>query len=125
MQLNNQEINQFHELGYVVKADVFAQATMQPIKAAIDEMVDGKARQLHAEGLLADICADEPFETRLAAIQTVDKAAAQAIVQHIMQRRARPEEVASVIAFLVSEDASYMTGTTLHVDGGRVGMSVH
>lgn len=43
----------------------------------------------------------------------------------IMQRRAGPEEVASVIAFLVSEDASYMTGTTLHVDGGRVGMSVH
>jgi len=47
------------------------------------------------------------------------------IASCIMQRRARPEEVASVIAFLVSEDASYMTGTTLHVDGGRVGMSVH
>ena len=47
------------------------------------------------------------------------------IASCIMQRRARPEEVASVIAFLVSEDASYITGTTLHVDGGRVGMSVH
>ncbi|CAN5426395.1 glucose 1-dehydrogenase [soil metagenome] len=47
------------------------------------------------------------------------------ITSCIMQRRAGPEEVASVIAFLVSEDASYMTGTTLHVDGGRVGMSVH
>lgn len=41
------------------------------------------------------------------------------IASCIMQRRARPEEVASVIAFLVSEDASYMTGTTLHVDGGE------
>jgi NAD(P)-dependent dehydrogenase (short-subunit alcohol dehydrogenase family) len=47
------------------------------------------------------------------------------ITSCIMKRRARPEEVASVIAFLVSEDASYMTGTTLHVDGGRVGMSTH
>lgn len=47
------------------------------------------------------------------------------IASCIMQRRARPEEIASVIAFLASEDASYMTGTTLHVDGGRVGMSVH
>ena len=42
----------------------------------------------------------------------------------IMKRRAGPEEVASAIAFLVSHDASYITGTTLHVDGGRMGMSV-
>lgn len=83
MQLNNQELDQFHQLGYVVKADVFSAAAMQPIKAAIDEMVDGKARQLQADGKLADICADAPFETRLAAIQAIDPAAAQAIVQHI------------------------------------------
>ena len=42
----------------------------------------------------------------------------------IMKRCAGPEEVASAIAFLVSHDASYITGTTLHVDGGRMGMSV-
>ncbi len=47
------------------------------------------------------------------------------ITSCIMKRRAQPEEIASVIAFLVSDDASYITGTTLHVDGGRVGMSVH
>jgi hypothetical protein len=35
MQLNNQEIDQFHELGYVVKQDVFTEADMQPIKEAI------------------------------------------------------------------------------------------
>jgi 3-oxoacyl-[acyl-carrier protein] reductase len=46
------------------------------------------------------------------------------ITSCIMKRRAKPEEVAGAIAFLVSEDASYITGTTLHVDGGRVGMSV-
>ena len=38
----------------------------------------------------------------------------------IIQRLGRPEEVAAAIAFLLSDDASYITGTTLHVDGGRV-----
>ncbi len=83
MQLTHQEITQFHQLGYVVKPAVFSQAAMQPIKEAIDEMVDRKARQLHADGKLADICADAPFETRLAEIQTVDTAAAQAIVGYL------------------------------------------
>jgi NAD(P)-dependent dehydrogenase (short-subunit alcohol dehydrogenase family) len=35
-----------------------------------------------------------------------------------MGRRGKPEEVAAVAAFLASDDASYMTGTILHPDGG-------
>ncbi|CAM3796848.1 SDR family NAD(P)-dependent oxidoreductase [Castellaniella denitrificans] len=35
-----------------------------------------------------------------------------------MGRLARPEEIAAVIAFLVSDRASYVTGTTIHADGG-------
>jgi NAD(P)-dependent dehydrogenase (short-subunit alcohol dehydrogenase family) len=35
-----------------------------------------------------------------------------------MGRIARPEEIAAVIAFLASEEASYITGQTVFADGG-------
>lgn len=38
----------------------------------------------------------------------------------IIRRLARPEEIAAAIVFLLSEDASFITATTIHVDGGRV-----
>jgi NAD(P)-dependent dehydrogenase (short-subunit alcohol dehydrogenase family) len=37
----------------------------------------------------------------------------------LMQRASQPEEIADVVAFLASPQASYMTGTTVAVDGGR------
>ncbi|MFO0997615.1 MAG: SDR family oxidoreductase [Alphaproteobacteria bacterium] len=37
-----------------------------------------------------------------------------------MRRMAEPEEMAGVAAFLASKDASYITGQTLYVDGGRL-----
>ncbi len=48
------------------------------------------------------------------------KAAHEAIVaKHPIGRMAQPEEVASVITFLASDDASFMTGLALPVDGAR------
>ena len=38
-------------------------------------------------------------------------------------RCGEPEEVASIAAFLASDDASYMTGQTLYADGGRMALN--
>ncbi len=42
----------------------------------------------------------------------------KASAMHLMNRQGQPEEVAAGVAFLASEDASFMTGSDLVIDGG-------
>jgi 3-oxoacyl-[acyl-carrier protein] reductase len=54
-----------------------------------------------------------------------DKVREKAIASTPLRRTGRPEEIANVALFLASDEASYMTGQTLLVDGGRtVGASL-
>jgi len=39
-----------------------------------------------------------------------------------MMRLARPEEIAEVALFLASDASSYVTGQTIHADGGRLAL---
>lgn len=42
------------------------------------------------------------------------------VASHPMQRMADPDEIASVAAFLCTEDSSWVTGQTIFVSGGAV-----
>ena len=45
---------------------------------------------------------------------------AEVVARTPMARLGRPEDVAAAVAFLASDDASFITGATLIVDGGRI-----
>lgn len=48
----------------------------------------------------------------------IDEENAKAAALHLLGRQGKPEEVASVAAFLASDDSSFMTGADVLVDGG-------
>ena len=72
-------------------------------------------------GIRVNVLAPGPVETPLVAqMHTAETRSAWSAVIP-MHRYGRPEEMAGAAAFLCSEDASYMTGHVLAVDGGFMG----
>ena len=68
MKVTEAQLNQYEEDGYVVIEGALTDDDLSPVIGDYIEVVDEKARQLHAEGKLQHLYADEPFETRLARI---------------------------------------------------------
>lgn len=50
--------------------------------------------------------------------KTLDEMVEELTSHLIIKRMGKPEEVAATVAFLVSDDGGFITGTTITVDGG-------
>ena len=59
----------------------------------------------------------------MAGVNANPEAMARVMSRTPLQRVGSPNEIANVVAFLVSDKASYVTGETIYVDGGRLGMN--
>lgn len=86
-------------------------------KAAVLGLTKSLARELADAGVLVNAICPGAIETDMIAQDTPEKRA-QRERRIPMGRVGQPEEVAGVVSFLVGSDASYLTGETIHVNGG-------
>ena len=59
----------------------------------------------------------------MAAVNANPEAMAMVMSRTPLKRIGSPREIGDVVAFLASSKASYITGETIYVDGGRIGMN--
>ena len=88
-------------------------------KAAIDTFTKGLALEVADQNIRVNSLRPGITETGIHAKGGAPDRAARLAHKVPMQRAGHPEEIARAILFLLSEDASYVTGTTLDVSGGR------
>jgi 3-oxoacyl-[acyl-carrier protein] reductase len=87
-------------------------------KGAIDTMVKHFASALGGRGIRVNAVAPGVVETDMSSFAKTDAGRDYALGLQALKRLAQPEDIAPVVAFLASDDARWVTGDTIHVDGG-------
>ena len=97
-------------------------ASYNASKGAINQLTRVMAWSLAEHNLRVNAVAPGTIATELAraAVLTCDEAKARILSRTPMKRLGEPGEIADVVAFLLSDASSYVTGEIVVVDGGRM-----
>lgn len=88
-------------------------------KGGVVGMTEAMAVDLAPMGILVNAIAPGAIDTPMIGDAKLSKDAMDAMMSGVPLRRiGKAEEVSAVVAFLASEEASYVTGSTVYVDGG-------
>jgi NAD(P)-dependent dehydrogenase (short-subunit alcohol dehydrogenase family) len=90
-------------------------------KHAVEGLTKSAALEVAGTGVRVNVIAVGTTDTgMLTRFTSTDENKAALISTVPLKRMATPEEIAHVIAFVASADASYMTGSSIPVDGGKL-----
>ncbi|SDT45064.1 3-oxoacyl-[acyl-carrier-protein] reductase [Paenibacillaceae bacterium GAS479] len=93
------------------------QANYVAAKAGVIGLTKSSARELSSRGITVNCVAPGFIETDMTG--KLPEEARQALLGGIpLARLGKPEDIAAAVRFLASDAAGYMTGQTVHVDGG-------
>ena len=100
-------------------------ASYNASKGGIDQLTRAMALALAPHGVRVNAVAPGTIATELAqrAVLGSDDARRRILSRTPLQRLGEPREVADACAFLLSSAASYITGTVIYVDGGRLALN--
>jgi NAD(P)-dependent dehydrogenase (short-subunit alcohol dehydrogenase family) len=103
---------------------VFAIPTQVPYsisKGGINQLTKVMSLSLASYGIRVNAIGPGSIMTEMLASVNSDPAARTRLLSRTpMGRMGEPAEIASIAAFLASDDASYITGQTIYADGGRL-----
>jgi 3-oxoacyl-[acyl-carrier protein] reductase len=93
------------------------QVNYSSTKSALVGFTKSLAREVGARGVTVNAVAPGFIDTAMT--QALNESQQELILKQIpLGRMGGPADIANAVSFLVSEDASYITGTILHVNGG-------
>ena len=97
----------------------FGQANYSASKAGLIGFTKTLAREVAPRGIRANAVAPGFIDTEMT--QVLEKSVREKLIEQIpLARLGQPEDVARCVSFLVSENASYITGQVINVNGGML-----
>ncbi|WP_250527445.1 SDR family oxidoreductase [Caballeronia sp. GAWG2-1] len=102
----------------VARASVNSLSAYAATKGAVDTLVKHFAATLGERGIRVNAVAPGVVETDMSNFTKTDDGRALTLGIQALKRIAQPDDIGDAVAFLASNAARWVTGETLHVDGG-------